>query len=154
MTVGAALVLVLGRRLMSSAFLLLLVLLGVALLYGWQGALFPAVAQILVYVGGILILILFGLLLTQRHDGQSVDSELSAPVPALVLSLVVFFVLVKVWMALPADLLPVELPEPDGPRRIGVQLLTSYLVPFELISVLLLVALLGAAQLARPEKRA
>jgi NADH-quinone oxidoreductase subunit J len=151
LTSGAALALALSRRLMASAFFLFFVLLGVGLLFGWAGALFAAAAQVLVYVGGILVLIVFGLMLTQKQNTSGPDSDWSFPVMGAVAALGFSAFFLSWWRMLPGGLSQ-PAPAIDAPNRIGVQLLTTYLIPFELLSLLLLAALIGAIQIARPEK--
>jgi NADH-quinone oxidoreductase subunit J len=159
LTLGAGVGLALTRSLIYAAFLLFIVLFGVAALFVFAAAPFLAVSQIVVYVGGILILILFGVMLTQRRLAQGAHSPLHNVLPAALLSLG----LIGGLLLMLREVLATGLPwagettpppgTPDNVQLIGKQFLTEYLLPFELVSILLLVALIGAAYQARPERR-
>src|SRR4051812_37754560 len=149
----AALVLLCGamvafsRNMLHAAFALLGTLAGVAGLYMFLGADFLGLAQLLIYVGGILVLLLFAVLLTTRigdvgANNRSLGLPAALPVAAAV---VVGLVLVAVrtpWVLTT----PVATPTT---ARLGDAFLREYLLPFELVSVVLLAALVGAMVLAR-----
>jgi NADH:ubiquinone oxidoreductase subunit 6 (subunit J) len=123
----------------------------VAGLYALLGADFVAVAQLLVYVGGILVLLVFAVLLTGRVLGRvGLEPPPSVILPSLVGGLVFFGLAITIrstsWIT------PTALPEPEPTTAaLGRALLDPerYLLPFELASVLLLAALVGAAYLVR-----
>src|SRR5204862_2634066 len=92
-TVAAAAVVVLARSLIYSAFALLFTFFGVAGLYVMLGADFLAATQLLVYVGGILVLLLFGVMLTHKLYELDLKSEVHQSVPGLVASYGVLSVL-------------------------------------------------------------
>jgi NADH-quinone oxidoreductase subunit J len=145
---GSAALVVYGRNLVHSAFALLATFFSAAVFYALLGADFLAGAQVLIYVGGILTLLLFGVMLTNRIFDVNLRTETFQVVPAALVSLAVFGMLTLVVLKTPwkrASLLE------EGPTtaRIGRGLMTDYLLPFEIVSVLLLVALLGAAMLVR-----
>jgi len=75
LTLGSAVAILLTRNVMYAAFFLLLTLLGVAGLFVLAGADFLAVAQIMIYVGGVLVLIMFGVMLTQNKSAQPVEAS-------------------------------------------------------------------------------
>lgn len=148
-TVVSAFGVALARRLIHAAFSLLGCFVGVAGLYVFLGADFLAGAQVLIYVGGILILLLFGVMLTRRSDELSLSVATVQLGPGVVLAGLVFASLLFValntrWQtpATPYAMTPTT--EAIGHRFLGEQLL-----PFEASSVLLLVALVGAATLVR-----
>jgi NADH-quinone oxidoreductase subunit J len=152
LTLLAALGLALSRKLIYAAFLLFVVLFGVAALFVFAGAEFLAVSQVIVYVGGILILIIFGVMLTQRDSLTTPERSYRRLLPGLMVSGGLGWLLWRSFGQLdPAAWAhsdeTVSLTNTEG---IGVQTLTRYLLPFELISLLLLIALVGAAYLARP----
>jgi NADH:ubiquinone oxidoreductase subunit 6 (subunit J) len=157
LTLGAALALALARKLVYAAFLLFVVLFGVAALFVLMGAEFLAVAQVIVYVGGILILLIFGVMLTQRDLLSQGIGGWQRVLTGLGLSLGLGLLLGKVFLPIDYAALPgyqaTPTPRPNV-EQIGIQIVTRYLLPFELISVLLLLALLGAAYLARPAAEA
>lgn len=151
-TIGAACWLALTRRLVYAAFLLFAVLLAIAGLFVFAGAEFPAVSQIIVYVGGILILIMFGIMLTHKDLLiKAKESQHYLPQAGLTLALLgVLFSPLLVWVyERPSEALP---PAGDSVPQIGIQTLSSYLLPFEVLGILLLVALVGAASLARRDQ--
>jgi NADH-quinone oxidoreductase subunit J len=146
--IGSALVVVHGKNLVHSAFALLATFFSVAVFYALLGADFLAGAQVLIYVGGILTLILFGVMLTSRIFDLNLRTETFQIGPSALVSAGVFATLTLVIMKTPwREMSLVE----EGPTtaRIGQLLVTEYLLPFEIASVLLLVALLGAAMLVR-----
>jgi NADH-quinone oxidoreductase subunit J len=145
---GSALIVVHGRNLVHSAFALLATFFSTAVFYAYLGADFLAGAQVLIYVGGILILLLFGVMLTNRIYDVNLRTESFQVVPSALVSIGVFTMLTLVILKTPWR--QVSLIE-EGPttEKIGSLLVTSYLLPFEVASVLLLVALLGAAMLVR-----
>ena len=131
----------------------LFTLFGVACLYAYMGADFLAAAQVLIYIGGILVLILFGVMLTHRVYGLNLKSVTSQLLPGLMgfLALLVV-ILMSVLRARWPEAMPVE-PAPTT-ARIGEAFLTTYILPFEVASVLLLIALVGAATMVRRKEPA
>ena len=150
MTVISAGTVVLSNQLVYSAVALLFTLFGVAGLYVFLWADFIAGVQILVYVGGILVLIIFGIMLTNRITSVRLSqTNVQQGVGAVVLIWLFIFLSMVItntpWLTRPAV-------EPIGTTAgVGTLLLTKYLLPFEVISVLLLGALIGAAVLSRKE---
>ncbi|HLA76775.1 MAG TPA: NADH-quinone oxidoreductase subunit J [Vicinamibacteria bacterium] len=152
-TVGSAAVVVLAKSLIQSAFALLFTFFGVAGLYVLLGADFLAATQLLVYVGGILVLLLFGVMLTHKLYDLDLKSEMTRLLPAAIAALTLFFVLVRLafgtrWASGPGR------PLAPTTAAIGEAFLGSHLLPFEVASVLLLVALIGAAMIVRRRKDA
>ena len=165
LTLGGALAVLLTRNVLYSAFFLLLTLLGVAALFVLAGADFLAVAQIMIYVGGVLVLIVFGVMLTTpaarpQAEPISRDSQRTNAVltnhrfwlwPVLIAG-GTFAVLFQVLSQGEFVLLNREPSYQTTVDTIGRQLMTEYLVPFEMAGILLLVALVGAAYLAMPKE--
>jgi len=149
---ASALLCALSRNIVRSAFALFGAFGGVAGLYAFLSADFVMAAQLIIYVGGILVLILFAVLLTQKIGAVHVTNRsigLAAGVP---LALVIFGLLTAVALRTPWPLAKPGVPGPTT-APIGDALLSEYLLPFELVSVLLLLALIGAVMLARREVR-
>lgn len=136
------------RNLLYAAFLLVLTFLGVAGLFVLAKAEFVAVTQILIYVGGILILLVFGIMLTNRIGGQQVLTKVSRSFVGVILSAGVFSVL---FMTLQFFNSKTNVPQGDfsSINTLGIALLTEYIFIFEVIGILLLVALVGAATISR-----
>tara|TARA_B100000029_G_scaffold152030_1_gene147114 strand:- start:263 stop:859 length:597 start_codon:yes stop_codon:yes gene_type:complete len=141
---------ILLENIVYSAFLLGGVFMAVAGLYLLLNASFVAAAQVLVYVGAVNVLILFAIMLVNKKEdlkpikALQIRRILSAGVCAGLLALLVRVDLTTPW-ALPGPQAIGEL----ATERIGEHLFTDYLLPFELASVLLLMAMIGAIVLAR-----
>ncbi len=148
LTIFSALVVVGSSQLIYSAVALLFTFVGVAGLYIFLWADFIGVVQIVIYVGGILILIIFGIMLTNKITSVRI-SHTSVQRGAGAGGVVVLFILL-VTMILKTPWLEIAAVEPDQTvASIGKMLMIDYLLPFEITSVLLLGALIGAAMLAR-----
>ena len=150
MTVLSAGVVVLHNQLIYSAMALLFTLFGVAGIYIFLWADFIAGVQLLVYIGGILVLIVFGIMLTNRISSvrlsqSNVQQGVGGAVAIWLFILISFVVSKTPWYKSDA-LEPIE-----TVAGIGTLLLTKYLLSFEAISLLLLGALIGAAVLSRKE---
>lgn len=145
---GSALIVVQGKNLVRSAFALLATFFSAAVFYALLGADFLAGAQVLIYVGGILTLLVFGVMLTNRIYDLDLQTKTFQVVPGALVSLAVFVMLTTVILRTPWSRTPLV---EEGPTTtlIGRALMTEYVLPFEVASVLLLVALLGAAMLVR-----
>jgi NADH-quinone oxidoreductase subunit J len=149
-TIASAALVVFSSRILHSAFALLFTFCGVAVLYVFLNADFLAVTQILIYVGGILILIIFGLLLTQRVADLRFQDQSHQRVGSILLAALFAIILIAVIIGTPWRVVPQ--PSTSTLEIIGVSMLTQYLLPFEMASMLLLVALIGAVWLARPRR--
>jgi NADH-quinone oxidoreductase subunit J len=129
-------------------------LLGVAALYILAGADFVGVTQLIVYIGGILVLLMFGLMLTNKLNGQAVTTRTHNRVwgYGLALGLLAMLFGALAYVNQPSWILnAVPLPiEESTIRPIGRLMLTHYVLAFELAGILLLLALVGAAWLVRP----
>ncbi len=153
LTLGSGAMVVLARNLIVSAFALLVTFLGVAGLYLLLGADFLAGTQLLIYVGGILILLLFGVMLTHKLYDLDIRSERTELLPSAILAAGIFAILAITSVRTQWALGPGRPPAPTT-FSIGQLFLTDYLLPFEAASILLLVALLGAALIVRRRKDA
>jgi NADH-quinone oxidoreductase subunit J len=153
LTVSAAAIVVLARSLIYSAFALLFTFFGVAGLYVLLGADFLATTQLLIYVGGILVLLLFGVMLTHKLYDLDLRSEVTQFLPGLIVCAGIFMVLTLTILKTQWATGPGRAAAPTT-REIGRLFLSTYLLPFEAASVLLLVALMGAAMIVRRRKDA
>ena len=152
LTVGSAVGVAVGSSIVYSAFALMGTLLGVAATFVLLGADFLGVVQLLVYVGGILVLTLFAVMLTHRIADVHVSNRSVGKLPGFVLVAAVFVYMVRV--ALRAAW-AVKDPGAAAPTIYGVgnAFLTQYVLPFEIASVVLLAALIGAVVVSRKEVR-
>jgi NADH-quinone oxidoreductase subunit J len=151
LTAGSALFAATAKNIVHAAFSLMATFFGVAGIYAILGSDFLAVTQVIVYVGGILILIVFGVLLTDRVPEEYRVTKPRNYLPALVAAGLVFVAIAgsemnAKWPKLVQGQLPAASTTVEA---IGRSLLTDYLIPFEFASILLLVVLVGAARLAR-----
>ncbi|MCH7813274.1 MAG: NADH-quinone oxidoreductase subunit J [Planctomycetes bacterium] len=150
LTVVSALGICLSRNVVRMAIGLFATLGSIAMLYFLLAAPFLAVIQLIVYVGGTLVLLIFGVMLTAKSPWASFDVKRSELVLAGLVCVVLAAALIGIVLQTawptsgPTDAIPVAV--------IGQELLTTYLVPFEAVSVLLLVVMIGAAYLVRQEK--
>lgn len=143
---------VLLPRVVHAVFSLMLCFLGVAAVYAVAGADFLAVVQVVVYVGGVLVLFAFGVLLTGRASDSLAKQEVRNRPLGIAIGLVLFFGLIKAIMAT-GEFQGGERAVGDGTSAgLGKLLLGDYIIAFEFASVLLLVALVGAAYLVRRAK--
>ena len=152
LTVGSAVLVAVLPNIIYSAVAQLFAFAGVAGLYVLLSADFLAATQVLVYVGGILVLILFAVFLSNRIADGKISNPGRFRLPAAAVCLVLFGILSFTAVSTPfAVKTGVYLPTTAD---LGELLMTRYLLPFEVASVLLLAALVGAALLSRPERGA
>jgi NADH-quinone oxidoreductase subunit J len=147
-TIASAFKVVHSHNLIYSALSLLLTLFGVTALYVFLWADFLAGVQIVVYIGGILILLLFGIMLTHKITSIQI-TQLNMQRGAAGAS-AFGILMILLWMIFKTPWAVGSASEPVGTvREIGILLMTDYLLPFEVASILLLAALIGAAMLSR-----
>jgi NAD(P)H-quinone oxidoreductase subunit 6 len=149
-TVGSAVVVAFSRNIIYSAFSLLGTFAGVAGLYIFLGADFVAAVQVLIYVGGILVLILFAVMLTHRITDVEITNRAVGRLPGLIVVGVFLALLIQTIRETPW-VKAKELAHQPTTARIGDLFLEHYLLPFELASLVLLAAMIGAVVLSRKE---
>lgn len=143
-------IVVLTRNLMYAAFSLLFTLFAMAAFYVLLLADFLAVTQVLVYVGGILVLLLFGAMLTTKLVSVDLKTGTIHVIPALVLAALVGGTLAGLFYSTWSDSgTSAEGVAVATTAPIGELLMTRFVLPFEVASVILLVALIGATWTAR-----
>ena len=149
LTIGGALMILLSDNVIYGALGLMMSLLGVAAIFAFAGADFLAVTQIMVYVGGVLTLMIFGIMLSKRADLDrtskgTVTNILLGSVTSVLVGTGLIILLSKInW-----NQLDVITTQKSTISTIGIKLLTDYLLPFEMVAILLLVALIGAVFVA------
>jgi NADH-quinone oxidoreductase subunit J len=149
---ASALGIVVSRNIVRSATCLLGTLGGVACLYFVLHANLLAVIQLIVYAGGTLVLIVFGVMLTSKSPFVIFSATRGQIVAAVLVTLLLACGLCTLLLQADWSHPAGQLSASPQVKAVGVMLLTDYLVPFEAASVLLLVVMIGAAYLARPEK--
>ena len=150
LTVGSAILVAILPNIVYSAVALLFSFAGVAGLYVFLSADFLAATQVLVYVGGILILIMFAVFLSNRISDVKLSNPARFHWQAAFLCLALFGVLSYTAVSTVFPIKP-EIVYLPSTAEIGELLMTRYLLPFEAASVLLLATMIGAALLSRPE---
>jgi NAD(P)H-quinone oxidoreductase subunit 6 len=150
LTVGSALMVAFSRNIIYSAFSLLGTFAGVAGLYVFLGADFVAGVQLLIYVGGILVLILFAVMLTHRITDVEITNRAAGRIPALIITGLLIYLLIQTVRETPWVKVKEIVYQPTT-AKIGDLFLEHYLLPFELASLILLAAMIGAVALSRKE---
>ena len=163
---GSAVFVAATKNLVRSIFMFFITLMAIAGLYVLALADFVAITQIVIYVGGILVLILFAFMLSGRENLNyisAIENKFISirKLPALLLAALFLIGLINVvvkmdtgnleWVKVSLDQKNNILPNTAMTENIGVNLMTHYLLPFEAMSILLMVALIGAAHLSRKE---
>jgi NADH-quinone oxidoreductase subunit J len=148
--VFAAVRLVTTRNLVHGALYLLAVLAGAAILFLLFLAEFVAWVQVLVYIGAVVVLLLFGLMLTRAPIGKMALDSQTRPLAAVV-SLAIFGITsIIVWKTFKGQ--TIHFSTPNTVDTLGRAIFNQYVLPFEIVSVVLLAALVGAVVLARKEE--
>ncbi len=151
LTVVSAFITVTSRNIMHAAFGLMFAFFGVATMYILLNADFLAVTQVLVYIGGILVLLLFGVMLTNKATKVDIKTGTLGTLPAAViiaaLAGTMFGYFWNTQWYNGGQKQPIE----STAKTLGQLLMTDFLLPFEIASIVLLVAIIGAAIIARKE---
>lgn len=147
-----ALLVVTSRNIFHCAIYLAAVLIGIACIYLYLDAEFLAIVQILIYVGAIVTLFIFTIMLTAQGDAGSMREIIRRMWVPMLASLAIFFILIKVmamlpWHAVLHETTPFALPQ------LGKILMSKYVLPFEVISLISLAALVGAIAIGKGHNR-
>jgi NADH-quinone oxidoreductase subunit J len=151
LTIASAVYVVTVKNIIYSAIALFVTLFSVAALYILLRADFIAVTQIMVYIGGILILLIFGIMLTHKITDVDLTTKNLNSIPAVIFTvgittIIIIIMLTTKWrIAVPVN-------DESTINQIGKLMLTNYLLPFEVASIVLLIALIGSAMYARKIK--
>ena len=156
-TLGSAVMVVSARKIMHAALWLILSLIGVAVLFALLESRFITIVQVIVYVGAIAILIIFGLMLTRRVSNEE-GSKYTTYWGFAVLVSVVFFVTLVIILSGWSGFSVSDRTVPSGGEdlvKLGQSFVDpmGFLIPFEIASMLLLAAMLGAIYVAASRKR-
>lgn len=148
--VGSALAVVLSRNLFHSVLWLALALTGTAGIFLTLQAEFLAGVQILLYTGGVVTVVVFAIVVTERLVGTTLSQTNRSVVGGAAVAAGLLVVLVQTVRRAPLPTAPVPF-ESDPTHLIGREVLTRFVLPFELLAVVLLVSLVSASYFARPE---
>jgi NADH:ubiquinone oxidoreductase subunit 6 (subunit J) len=161
---ASALIVAASKNLVRSVFMFFVTLFALAGLYAFALADFVAITQIVIYVGGVLVLMLFAFMLSAKETLNNLQQQGSKFISinnfaALLVAALFLVVLVNAFIIAQPDSLgwvqqsaKTAVTRTDNIGNIGVNLMTRYLLPFEVISVVLMMALIGAAHLSRKEE--
>lgn len=164
---ASALLVAASNNLVRSLFMFFVTLFALAGLYVFALADFVAVTQIVIYVGGVLVLMLFAFMLSNKQVLNNLQQGNNrfisvAKLPAILVAVLFLIILVNAILKAQPDSLQwikesvqnnnMIKPGDNMVNNIGINLMTRYLLPFEVVSVLLMMALIGAAHLARKEE--
>lgn len=150
-TIVSGFLVVSSKNIVHSAFYLLFTFFGVTGLYALLGADFIAVVQVMVYIGGILILIIFGVMLTNRITDVPIKTGTLQVIPAAIIIGLFAGALASIMVKTQWHTKVSKIPETTM-YSLGDLLINEYVLIFELLGILLLIALIGAASIARREK--
>ena len=148
--VGSALAVVLGKNLFHSVLWLALALVSTAAIFLTLDAEFLAAVQILLYAGGVVTVVVFAIVVTERLVGERLSHTSRRVVTSGVVSAAMLALLVRA-IAVSNVHVPRSAAPADLTAQIGTSLLTRFALPFELLALLLVVGLLAASYFARPE---
>ncbi len=147
-TIVSAAVVAFSKNILRAVFSLLFTLFGVAALFLFLHADFLAATQVLIYVGGVLVLLLFGIMLTQQRVEVNIRTGKIQFIPSVIALFILFGFLGFLIFRTPWQVgSPANFQETTS--GIGTLLMTEWLLPFEVASILLLAALVGAVSIAR-----
>lgn len=151
------------QNLVRSIFLFFVTIFSLAAMFVFALADFIAVTQVVIYVGGVLVLMLFAFMLSNREllsGMQEIRSGFKlGHLAGLLICAVLFYLLYTAITSADVANLPwikenhSIAPNDNTIHQIGIHTMTRYLLPFEMVSVFLMMALIGAAHLARKEKK-
>jgi NADH-quinone oxidoreductase subunit J len=150
MLVGSALAVVLSKNLFHAVLWLALALTGTAGVFLLLNAEFLAAVQLLLYAGGVITIVVFAIVVTERLVGERLSQTNRGVVSGAIVAAVLLWIIVSTLMQRPLPVTPLPLIS-DLTRVVGEQVLTIFVLPFELLAVLMLAAMLGAIYFARPE---
>jgi NADH-quinone oxidoreductase subunit J len=147
--IGSALAVVLSTNLFHAVLWLALALTGTAGVFLLLDAEFLAAVQLLLYAGGIITIVVFAIVVTERLAGEQITQTNRRIAGGAIVAVGLMFVLVNSIWQRPLAITRAEMTG-DVTRSVGERVLTQFILPFELLAVLMLASLLGAIYFARP----
>ena len=154
LTVGSSMMVAFSRNIVYSTFALLGAFTGVVGIYVMLAADFVAMVQLLVYVGGILVLTIFAVMLTQGIADVTVSNREVGVTPSLVIVAILGVIMAYAAFKTPWQMgTPAQMSSSPTTYAIGNAFLGEYVLPFEVASLVLLAALIGAIVISRHETR-
>lgn len=138
-----------SKNIVHAAYALALVLIAIAGIYVLLSSELLAVVQIMLYAGGVVILLVFGVMMTNRLKGEKMFSESRNVILGAIVSIGLLAILIYQISNASFSKIKESPVEQDQIKTIGISFLTDHIVAFELIAFILLVALVGSAYLAK-----
>lgn len=150
----SALFILITRNVLYAAFSLVVSLLSIAAIYVFAHAEFLAITQIMIYVGGIIVLIIFGVMLTNKVGGNALVVKAQNKLIGLIIMLGMSVLLVTAVLKINIDLVGNNgaAEKLTATNKLGVGIMTDYILPFELTAILLLIVLIGAISIGGYKK--
>ncbi len=152
-SIAAVLVMIVNRNIFYGALALLICLISLAGIYALLQAEFLAITQLLIYAGGVLVLLIFGIMLTNKISGKPVLTDSHNWFSGVIISASLLGVLLFSFQQVEIMSAQNNLNTTRHINNIGIELMSTYAAPFELSGVLLLVCLIGAALTASSFKK-
>lgn len=149
--VGSALAVVLSKNLFHAVLWLALALTGTAGVFLLLEAEFLAAVQLLLYAGGVITIVVFAIVVTERLVGERISQTSRQLAGGAVFAVVLLWVIVNMVRRQPLAIARSPMPD-DLTKMVGETVLTRFVLPFELLALLMLAALLGAIYFARPDE--
>lgn len=143
-TVASVLVMILHRNIFYGALALLGCLVSLSGIYALLQAEFLAITQLLIYAGGVVVLLIFGIMLTHKISGKPLHSDSHNWFSGITISLALFGVLTFSFQQVSIPFQN-DLQTGNHMNKVGIALMSTYVAPFEVSGILLLVCLIGAA---------
>lgn len=141
------------RTVFYAALALIVCLISIAGIYALLYAEFLAITQLVIYAGGVLVLILFGIMLTNRISGKPLITESHHVIKSAIISVGMFLTLLVAYHKTSFNQGEPAPPQGNHMNKIGIELMSTYVAPFEIGGILLLVCLIGAALMASSFKK-
>ncbi|MBK8291217.1 MAG: NADH-quinone oxidoreductase subunit J [Flammeovirgaceae bacterium] len=151
-SVVSILIIILNRNVFYAALALLVCLISLAGIYALLNAEFLAITQLLIYVGGVMVLIIFGIMLTNRISGKPLYVKSQNWIAGISISVGLCAMIVYAYTPMTLQTSSANTAE-NHIQQIGKELMSTYAAPFELSGILLLVCLVGAALTASSFKK-
>ncbi len=152
-TIVSVIVMIFTRTVFYAALALIVCLISIAGIYALLYAEFLAITQLVIYAGGVLVLILFGIMLTNRISGKPLITESHHVIKSAIISVGMFLTLLVAYHKTSFNQGEPAPPQGNHMNKIGIELMSTYVAPFEIGGILLLVCLIGAALMASSFKK-
>lgn len=152
LAVLSAATILITKNVLYAACALIVTFLSIAAIYVLNGAEFIAITQIMIYVGGIVVLMIFGVMLTNKLSGKALVTGSHNKFWGFIAGFGMLGLLLYGIYKINEPLLTQKHPDVNNINQLGIGIMSDYILPFEVAAVLLLMALIGAATIASKKK--